>query len=252
MRQHVRESRWSAVILMSSTSSLLASALLFKQQTDKIPIAALTGDPVEVGLVQSLAHPGGNITGVSVDTGPSLYGKRIELLREMLPGMSKLAFLTLRVAWEGIQGPPMRAAADAAGIALDVSLLELPTSEAAYREAIAKSLREGANAVMVGDNADALVNHSLIVNLIGAVKVPALYPFWEFVDVGGLMAHSYDLMGLVKIIANDIDAILRGANPGDIPYHQSSKFELSINLKTAKALGLTVPATLLVRADKVI
>jgi putative ABC transport system substrate-binding protein len=136
--------------------------------------------------------------------------------------------------------------ADAAGIALDVSLLELPTSEAAYREAIAKSLREGANAAMVGDNADALVNHSLILNLIGAVKVPALYPFWEFVDVGGLMAHSYDLMGLVKIIANDIDAILRGANPGDIPYHQS------INLKTAKALGLTVPATLLVRADKVI
>ena len=156
----------------------------------------------------------------------------------MLPGMSKLAFLTLRVAWEGIQGPPMRAAADAAGIALDVSLLELPTSEAAYREAIAKGLREGANAVMVGDNADALVNHSLIVNLIGAVKVPALYPFWEFVDVGGLMAHSYDLMGLVKIIANDIDAILRGANPGDIPYHQSSKFELSINLKTAKAIGI--------------
>ena len=188
--------------------------MLFKQQTDKIPIAALTGDPVEVGLVQSLAHPGGNITGVSVDTGPSLYGKRIELLREMRPGMSKLAFLTLRVAWEGIQGPPMRAAADAAGIALDVSLLELPTSEAAYCEAIAKSLREGANAVVVGDNADALVNHSLIVNLIGAVKVPALYPFWEFVYVGGLMAHSYDLMGLVKIIANDIDAVLRGANPG--------------------------------------
>jgi len=151
LRQHVRESRWSAVILMSSTSSLLASALLFKQQTDKIPIAALTGDPVEVGLVQSLAHPGGNITGVSVDTGPSLYGKRIELLREMIPGMSKLAFLTLRVGWElPTVGPPMRAAADAAGIALDVSLIELPSSEAAYREAIAKSLREGANAAMVG------------------------------------------------------------------------------------------------------
>ena len=238
---------------MSSTSSLLASALLFKQQTDKIPIAALTGDPVEVGLVQSLAHPGGNITGVSVDTGPSLYGKRIELLREMIPGMSKLAFLTLRVGWElPTVGPPMRAAADAAGIALDVSLLELPTSEAAYREAIAKSLREGANAIYVADFADARANHSLIANLIGAAKLPAMYPFPEFVDVGGLMAYSYDLMGLVKIIANDIDAILRGANPGDIPYHQSSKFELSINLKTAKALGLTVPATLLVRADKVI
>jgi putative ABC transport system substrate-binding protein len=87
-------------------------------------------------------------------------------------------------------------------------------------------------------------NHSLIANLIGAVKLPAIYPFPEFVDAGGLMSYSYDLMELVKIIANDIDAILRGANPGDIPYYQSSKFVLSINLKTARAQGLTVQATL--------
>src|SRR5260221_3437178 len=111
-------------------------ALSFKRETAKIPIVALTADPIAQGLIQNLARPGGNITGVSVDAGPSIHGKRIDLLREMFPGMSKLACLTLRIAWEGIQGPAMRAASAAAGIALDVSLLELPTSEEAYGEAI--------------------------------------------------------------------------------------------------------------------
>jgi putative ABC transport system substrate-binding protein len=227
-------------------------AMLFKRETDKIAIVALTGDPVAAGLVQSLARPGGNITGVSVDTGPSIHGKRIALLREIFPDISKLTYLTLRITWEAVQGPAMRAAADAAGIALDVSLLELPTSEAAYGEAIAKSSREGANVIMIGDTPDAMTNHSLIANLIGAAKLPAMYPFSEFVDAGGLIAYSFDLVELNKRVANDIDAILRGTNPGEIPYYQASKFELSINLKTAKALGLTVPATLLAGADKVI
>jgi putative ABC transport system substrate-binding protein len=105
---------------------------------------------------------------------------------------------------------------------------------------------------MIGDTPDAMTNHSLIANLIGAAKLPAMYPFSEFVDAGGLIAYSFDLVELNKRVANDIDAILRGANPGEIPYYQASKFELSINLKTAKALGLTVPATLLAGADKVI
>jgi len=130
-------------------------ARIFKRATDKIPIVALTGDPVASGLIENLARPGGNITGVSVDTAPSLYVKRIALLREMVPDMSKLTYLTTRVSWELFQGPPMRAAADAAGIALDVSLLELPSSEAAYREAIAKSYAEGAHAIMVADTASA-------------------------------------------------------------------------------------------------
>jgi putative ABC transport system substrate-binding protein len=95
-------------------------ALIFKRGTDKIPIVALTGDPIAAGLVQSLARPGGNITGVSVDTGPSIHGKRIALLREIFPDISKLTFITSRIAWEAVQGPAMRAAVNAAGIALDV------------------------------------------------------------------------------------------------------------------------------------
>ncbi|WP_426423470.1 ABC transporter substrate-binding protein [Bradyrhizobium genosp. A] len=223
--------------------------LLFKQQTDRLPIVALTGDPVAVGLVQNLAHPGGNITGVSVDTGPSLYGKRIALLREILPGMSKLAYLTLRI---DAMGSFMSAAAAAAGITLEVAPLELPTSETAYREAVAQAARNGASAIMVGDNPDTMTNRVLIASLIGTAGLPAMYALPEFVDAGGLIAYSFDLVELNKRVANDIDAILRGENPGDIPYYQASKFELSLNLKTAKALGLSLPPALLASADTVI
>jgi len=105
---------------------------------------------------------------------------------------------------------------------------------------------------MVGDNPDTMANCALIANLMGAAGIPAMYALPEFFDEGGLIAYSFDLVELNKRVANGIDAILRGANPGDIPYYQASKFELSINLKTAKALGLAVPATLLASADKVI
>src|SRR5216683_3055721 len=124
-------------------------ALSFKRETAKIPIVALTADPIAQGLIQNLARPGGNITGVSVDTGPSIHGKRIALLREMFPAMSKLSCLTLRIQWEGFQGPATRAAADAAGIPLVTSLIELPSTEAAYRDAVAQASRDGANAIMV-------------------------------------------------------------------------------------------------------
>jgi putative ABC transport system substrate-binding protein len=221
---------------------------VFKRQTDRIPLVGLTGDPVAAGLVQSLAHPGGNLTGVSVDTGPSIHGKRIALLREIFPAMSKFCYIALRTQWENLVGSPMRAACDAAGIGLVTSLIDLPSNETAYRHAV----RDGANAIIVGDNADTLENRGLIVDLIGAAGLPAMYSLPEFVDEGGLIAYSFDLVELNKRAANNIDAILRGANPGDIPYYQASKFELSINLKTAKALGLAVPSTLLASADRVL
>ena len=229
-------------------------AMLFKRETTTLPVVAMTGDPVAAGLVESLARPGGNITGVSVDTGPSIYGKRIALLREIVPAMSKLAFLALKFAsadWERLL-VPVRAAAEAARIDLVVIPVELPTSEAAYREAVAQIARDGANALMVGDSPDAMTNRRSIAGLIGAAGVPAIYPFSEFVEEGGLIAYSYDLVELNKRVANNIDGILRGKNPGDIPYWQAAKFELSLNVKTAGALGLTVPATLLAVADNVI
>jgi putative ABC transport system substrate-binding protein len=229
--------------------------LLFKRETTTLPIVAMTADPVATGLVESLARPGGNITGVSVDTGPSIHGKRIALLREIFPAMSKLALLTWKVGlkadWERIQFP-VRAAAEAARVDLAVIPLELPTSEAAYRDAVAQAARDGADAVMVGDSPDTMTNRRLIAGLIGAAGLPAMYPFPDFVEAGGLIAYSYDLVELNKRVANNIDAILRGKKAGEIPYYQAAKFEMSINLKTAMALGLAVPLSLLAVADNVI
>jgi putative ABC transport system substrate-binding protein len=227
-------------------------APIFKKADAKFPIVTLTADPIAQGLAQSLARPGGNITGVSVDTGPSIHGKRIALLHEMSPAMSKLAFLTLRVAWQGVQRPPVRAAAEMVGITLVPLLVDSPASEDDYRSAIAQALRDGADAIMIGDAPDVIRYRSLILELIGAARLPAIYPFFELVEAGGLMAYAFDLVELNKRVANDIDAILRGANPGEIPFYQATKFELSINLKTAKVLGLNVPATLLASADRVI
>lgn len=224
---------------------------LFKRETTTIPIVGLTGDPIAQGLIQSLARPGGNITGVSVDTGPSIYGKRIALLREVFPPLAKLAYLTIRVQWDAIQGAAVRTASEMTGHPVASLLLDLPTSDATYRAAIMGASNEGANAIMVGDGPDVLANRALIVDLIAQTRLPAMHPFRELVEIGGLMAYSFDLLELNKRVANNIDAILRGANPGEIPYYQASKFELSINLKTARALDLTVPTSLLASADEV-
>ena len=227
-------------------------ALFFKRETSKIPIVALSADPVAQGLIENMARPGGNITGVSVDTGPTIHGKRLALLREIFPTMSKLACVAPRIQWEAVQGAPVVAAAKTVGIPLVTSLVEIPTSGTVYRDAIAQASGEGANAIMVLDSPDAMANRALIADLIGDARVPAIYPFFEFVDAGGLMAYSFDLADLNKRVASDIDAILRGTYPGDIPFYQNTKFELSINLKTAAMLGLAVPATLLASADKVV
>src|ERR1700716_1896088 len=227
--------------------------VIFKQLTSRIPIVVITGDPVRQGLAESLAHPGGNFTGVSVDAGLSIHGKRIALLREMVPTMSKLGCLALRLSWNGpVSGPAIRAAAETAGLSLAVSLLEIGASEADYRAAVESISRDGANAVMVVDSPEVDQNSTLIAKLVGDAKLPAIFTHPDPVEAGGLMAYSFDLIELYKRVANNIDAILRGAKPGDIPIFQATKFELSINLNTAKQLGLSVPPALVASADKVI
>ncbi len=227
-------------------------AVIFKKLTTRIPIVVITGDPVKQGIAESLAHPGGNFTGASIDAGLSIHGKRIALLREMVPTMSKLGCLALRFSWNGPSAGAFRAAAETAGLPLAVSLLEFGTSEADYRAAIESISRDGANAVMVLDSPEVDQNSTLIAKLVGDAKLPAIFTHPAPVEAGGLMAYSFDLIELYKRVANNIDAILRGAKPGDIPIYQVTKFELSINLKTAKQLGLSVPPALVASADKVI
>ena len=224
----------------------------FTRATGKIPIVALTADPIAQGLITNMARPGGNITGVSIDTGPAIHGKRLALLREMFPAMSKLACLLGRDQLEGIMGGALDAASKQAGIPLVRAYVEFPANAAGYRDAIAEASRQGANAIMVVDSPDTVPNRALIVDLIATARLPAIYGLFELVEAGGLMAYSFDLVELSKRAAQNIDTILRGTYPGDIPFYQNTRYELSINLKTANALGLTVPKTLLAAADKVV
>jgi putative ABC transport system substrate-binding protein len=230
----------------------IAASPFIKAAAATVPVVALSGDPIAMGLVQSLARPGGNITGMSVDVGPMLHAKRIELLRDVFPAMSELIYVNLRPSWEAFLGPAMRTAAEEAGVGLLPKLVDVPASEEDYRRAIAESARAGGNAMMIGDSPAALRYRSAIAAAVAETKLPAIYTFPESVEAGGLMAYSFDLNELNRRAAENIDAILRGTRAGDIPYYQATTFRLSINLATAKTLGLTFPPAILGRADLII
>ena len=230
----------------------IAGAAFLKAASATIPVVALSGDPIAMGLVQNLARPGGNITGVSVDVGPLLHGKRIELLRETFPALSDLIYVNQRASWDAFLGRAMVAAAEEAGVGLSPHLVEVTASEEDYRRAIAEGARGKGNAIMIGDNPTALRYCSAIVAAVAEFKLPAMYTFPESVEAGGLMAYSFDLKELNRRAADNIDAILRGTHPGDIPYYQATTFRLSLNLATAKAQGIAFPPSVLARADQVL
>jgi putative ABC transport system substrate-binding protein len=236
------------IILMSG---LLASH--FKLATTTIPIVTTTSDPIVAGLVPSLAHPGGNITGFSVDAGIQIWGKRLGLLIEATPKHSNTRFLASQSLWERHEGTAVQQAARQAGIPLAGALLGSPVNEAAYQHVFASMQQERVDALVVSDEAEHITNRVVLVELAAKSRIPAIYPYREFVDVGGLMAYSVDLGDTFRQFADTVDKILlKGANPGDIPFFQQTKFELIINLKTAKTLGLEMPAALVARADEVI
>ncbi len=227
-------------------------SLDFKMATTTIPIVTIVIDPIALGLVASIARPGGNITGVTIAAGLELIGKRMGLLVEAMPKLSTVGYLVSRSYWEDPRGAAAREAAKRAGISLKAALLGSAFNEAEYQRVFRSMEQDRADALMVSDEAEHFTNRATIVELAAKGRIPTIYPYREFVEVGGLMAYSIDLADIFRRLANLIDKILKGANPGDIPFYQPTKFELSINLKTAKALGLEMPAMLLGRADEVI
>ena len=220
-----------------------------KEATSTIPIVAMTSDPVQLGLVTSMARPGGNITGVSVDAGLELWEKRLQLFREVVPTISKLGIL-------GVQKNPeaavMQQTAEKAGIGVVGPLYMDKGSEDEYREAFATMSRSGTNALFVDGSPEHITKRQLIGQLAAKYQLPAIYPFRSFVEAGGLMSYGIDLVEILRRAARDIDQILKGANPADIPFYQPTKFELVVSLKAAKEVGLTVSEPLLARADEVI
>jgi putative ABC transport system substrate-binding protein len=215
-----------------------------------IPIVAFgTGDPVGTGLVESLARPGGNITGIS-DLASDLTPKRMELLKQMAPGLRRVAIL-----WNAADlGMTLRFQASEAGAkALGVSVQPLGVQEPDdFDEAFAAMNREMPDAILMVSDALTNLNHKRVFEFAAAHRLPAMYEFDFYVREGGLMSYAPDLNDMFGRVAALVDRILKEAKPGELPLEEPTRFTFAINLQTAKALGLTVPQTLLVAADEVI
>ncbi len=227
-------------------------SLDFKKATTTIPTVTVMFDPVALGLVSSIARPGGNITGVTIAGGFEIIGKRMGLLVEAFPKLATVGYLASRPYWEDTRGEAAREVAKQAGIVLLPAMLGAAFNEAEYQRAFASIGQHRVDAFMVSEEPEHVNYRATIVDLAAKARIAAIYPFREFVAGGGLMAYSIDQAEMYRRLASLIDKILKGANPGDIPFFQPTKFELSINLATAKALGLELPTMLLGRADEVI
>jgi putative tryptophan/tyrosine transport system substrate-binding protein len=236
--------------LIFCVGNLIAHDLI--ATTDRIPIVGLVADPIRSGLTRNMARPGGNFTGVSVDAGYDVWGKRLELLRELVPRMSTVGVLTVRVAWERFYRTGFEKLAPELGIAVVGAVLEQPVTEEEFRRVFTAMLKEHADALYVTETAEVFIHAPLVIELAQKYRLPAVYNYRYHAQIGGLMAYDYGLSDLGRIVADQIDQILKGTKPGDIPIYQAAKFTLTINMKTAMALGLTVPSSLLAHADEVI
>ena len=234
------------VIVTSGTPQVLAA----KQATSVIPIVfATAGDPVGTGLVTSLARPGGNVTGLSNQMN-DLAGKQLELLREVVPNLRRLAIIgNIDNPIIVIEIGDVQAAARMLG--LEVVTLEIRRAED-ITLAFEALVERRAQALYVMPDALVITNRARIHTLAMGMRLPTMYGSRDYVEAGGLMSYGPNYPNLFRRAAEYVDKILRGAKPGDIPVEQPTKFELVINLTAAKALGIEVPPTLLARADEVI
>jgi putative ABC transport system substrate-binding protein len=235
------------VIVTAGTPGTLAAT----QATKTIPIVmASSGDPVESGLVASLARPGGNVTGLSI-LAPELEGKRLELLKEVVPKLSRVAVL-----WNPAN-PVVQLVFEQTRLAASKLRLTLePVVEVRrvddFEDAFAKIAKARPRALVVIVDRLLLAHRARIVGFAATRRLPGMYGFREYVEAGGLMSYAPSNIELFRGAAVYVDKILKGTKPAELPVQQPTRFELVINLKTAKALGLTMPQSILIRADQVI
>jgi len=237
--------RLNVDVIVTVGSAVVAA----KQVTSTIPIVfAIAVDPVGTGIVASLARPGGNATGLSTQT-TELAGKRVELLREVFPGLRTFAIIA-NVGYSGsvLEIAEVQSAARKVGLEVDV----LGVQRAEDIAPAFKMRKDEAQALYVSPDALVNANHAFINRLALEARLPTLHPFRDYLEAGGLMSYGANNVDLFRRTGDFVDKILKGAKTADLPVEQPTEFELVINLKTAKALGLEIPPILLARADEVI
>jgi len=229
------------VILTAGAPATLAA----KAATDRIPIVFWADDPVGRGIVTSLAQPGGNATGIARQ-GAEMYAKRIELLRQVSPGISRVGILD-----NPILATPLALRQQRIPHGIEVFAVDLRSAEE-LGPAFATIAQRRADAVLVGDTVTPWQFRTEILERLAQRRIPAVFGMEEWVKLGGLLAFGPNNVVLMHQVVSCIDKILRGANPMDLPVEQPMAFEIGVNLKTAKSLGITVPRELLVRADRIV
>jgi len=233
------------LILTAGTPGAFAA----KRATQTIPIVmAVSGDAVGTGLVSSLARPGGNLTGLTTMV-PDLEGKRLEILREILPKLVTVGvLLNTSNPLTAIQWEQTKTGAKALGIQLQPIELQRPED---FKDAFARIARQRPDAITMVADRFQLAHRMQILDFVAKARVPAMYPYKDFVIAGGLVSYGPSYEDLFRRSASYVDKILRGAKPSDLPIEQPTKFELLVNLKTARTLGVPIPPSLLQRADHV-
>jgi len=222
-----------------------------KQATQTIPvIMANASDPVGAGLVASLSRPGGNITGLSTAPGPEIYGKHMELLKETVPKLTRVAILSNPAnQFSALALRETEPIARAFKVSLQILEARNPDE---FDTAFAAATKERAGALLVVEDPMFFGERTRLANLATKSRLPTIYGILEYVEVGGLMAYAADRTDMFRRAASYVDKILKGAKPADLPVEQPTKFELVINLKAAKQIGLPIPQRTLARADRVI
>lgn len=225
------------------------AALAAKSATSTIPIVMIfPSDPVGTGLVSSLSRPGANITGTTFTAGTEIFGKQLQILKEAVPHLSRLAVLVNPIdpGWS-VQGREV----DAAALALGTELVYVNARrEEDLEGAFEQMIRERVDALLISGSSTFLAHRSRVAELALKNRLPTMESFREMVEAGGLLAYAVNMPAFVGRSAVYVDRILRGARPADLPVEQPTKFELIVNLKTAAALGLSMPSSILLRADE--
>jgi putative ABC transport system substrate-binding protein len=221
-------------------------AKMFMVATSTIPLVAILSDPIATGLLTSLAHPGGNLTGVSINAGLEIYGKRLQIIQEAMPKVAKVAAL-FSVALSGRS--EHQEAARKLGIELTSRELA-EVNEVQIRRTFAEIAERQFDAVIVDESGSFLAHRGLMATLGEEYRLLVLYPYRDYVEEGGPIAYAPDLGELAQRIANDVHQIFNGSKVGDIPFYQPNKFQLIVNARSARALDLS--PTLLARAEEVI